>query len=298
MNCITFDCKTVTPLLMSGARKEIPELRPPSIKGMMRFWWRAMNGHQTLPDLKHEEALIFGSCGNNGERCPFSLQTKYLGQPASRQKIEFQSRVGNFSGFNGNEPFTITMRGYAEPTEAENTLKVAIRLGGLGKRSRRGYGAVQICKIQKNDAVNESLPLSLESICLELNSVVTGGFVVDNVNNKILPNPNVSRNSDAKYPHILEIEVGNPLSDMTDLLKKIMNSASDHNSYYTGEVKPGRFASPIYVTVADTEHGYVPIITTLNCAFSEKFEKTIAADPSAKMSTKSNSSDFKKDILS
>jgi CRISPR-associated protein Cmr1 len=47
-------------MFLSGADQNTPELRPPSIKGALRFWWRAMNGHLSLEDLKKREEEIFG----------------------------------------------------------------------------------------------------------------------------------------------------------------------------------------------------------------------------------------------
>ncbi len=41
MKSIKFTLETITPLFLAGADGQTPELRPPSIKGMMRFWWRA-----------------------------------------------------------------------------------------------------------------------------------------------------------------------------------------------------------------------------------------------------------------
>ena len=60
MNSITFECEVITPMFLAGADGQTPELRPPSIKGAMRFWWRAVNGHLQLKDLKEKEAEIFG----------------------------------------------------------------------------------------------------------------------------------------------------------------------------------------------------------------------------------------------
>jgi CRISPR-associated protein Cmr1 len=56
-----FECEIITPMFISGADGHTPELRPPSIKGMLRFWWRALNGHLGLIDLKKNEAIKFGS---------------------------------------------------------------------------------------------------------------------------------------------------------------------------------------------------------------------------------------------
>ncbi len=86
MKTITFTCETITPMFLSGADGSTPELRPPSIKGALRFWWRAMNGHLDLKDkedakgdiikgLKTLESEIFGGAGDGkAVRSSFSIQ--------------------------------------------------------------------------------------------------------------------------------------------------------------------------------------------------------------------------------
>lgn len=61
MKTVTFICKSITPMFMYGANQNEPELRPASIKGVMRFWWRAINGDLSLDELKEKEGEIFGS---------------------------------------------------------------------------------------------------------------------------------------------------------------------------------------------------------------------------------------------
>jgi len=40
---ITFDYETITPMFLAGADQGQVELCAPSIKGTLRFWWRAMS---------------------------------------------------------------------------------------------------------------------------------------------------------------------------------------------------------------------------------------------------------------
>jgi len=68
MSTITFKCETVTPMFMAGADGKEPELRAPSIKGVLRFWWRAINGYLELKDLREREAAIFGGSGKEQGR--------------------------------------------------------------------------------------------------------------------------------------------------------------------------------------------------------------------------------------
>ncbi|MEZ4851046.1 MAG: type III-B CRISPR module RAMP protein Cmr1 [Bacteroidia bacterium] len=66
MESITFTCKIITPMFLNGADGKTPELRPPSIKGALRFWWRAVNGHLGLGELRKMETEIFGGTGPGG----------------------------------------------------------------------------------------------------------------------------------------------------------------------------------------------------------------------------------------
>lgn len=44
MKGLSFKLQVITPLFLAGARQQHVELRPPSIRGALRFWSRAMMG--------------------------------------------------------------------------------------------------------------------------------------------------------------------------------------------------------------------------------------------------------------
>ncbi|QIB27290.1 type III-B CRISPR module RAMP protein Cmr1 [Caloranaerobacter azorensis] len=70
MKKVTLKCEVVTPMFIAGANSCVPEIRGPSLKGVMRFWWRALNGNLSFKDLnllKTEEAKIFGSSEKYGK---------------------------------------------------------------------------------------------------------------------------------------------------------------------------------------------------------------------------------------
>ncbi|MFQ5900776.1 MAG: type III-B CRISPR module RAMP protein Cmr1, partial [Thermodesulfobacteriota bacterium] len=76
MNTATFDCKTITPMFLTGAKGE-PELRVPSIKGAMRFWWRAVRGIDDIKRLNKEENEIFGGTGETEGRSKIAIRVMY-----------------------------------------------------------------------------------------------------------------------------------------------------------------------------------------------------------------------------
>ncbi|MBD3338447.1 MAG: type III-B CRISPR module RAMP protein Cmr1 [Candidatus Lokiarchaeota archaeon] len=82
MESIKFTCKLITPMFLAGADGKSVELRPPSIKGAMRFWWRASLWGIEKKSISHnylesEEGKIFGTASNNGKKSSFSIRIKF-----------------------------------------------------------------------------------------------------------------------------------------------------------------------------------------------------------------------------
>lgn len=164
--------KTITPMFLAGADGKTPELRPPSLKGALRFWWRAMNGHLSLEKLKEKEGKIFG---NTERRSRVVIRIKKAGlepNDTSESKEDFiikSDRVGKYKvpaidylaygleeqgGARGlerdyivrNKSFELNLR--ASDKEVENEVLKALyalaRFGGLGANSRNGFGSFVI----------------------------------------------------------------------------------------------------------------------------------------------------------
>ena len=64
MEQLQLTCEVVTPLFCPGADQLRPEIRPPSGRGAMRFWYRALAGRLVRDDvnkLQQIESRIFGT---------------------------------------------------------------------------------------------------------------------------------------------------------------------------------------------------------------------------------------------
>lgn len=182
MEKITFKCETVTPMFLAGADGKTPELRPPSIKAAMRFWWRAMNGNLPLAELKKKESEIFGGSGENEERSKFSIRVKNFKGNAVASKFPSQMVNATSKG----KTFSINILEYLAYGTQEyqkgigqvfireyypvgttfeieicydnslNTFKFAeifsliSQVGGLGSKSRNGFGRFKITN-ERND---------------------------------------------------------------------------------------------------------------------------------------------------
>lgn len=173
MHKITFECETITPMFLAGADSKTPELRAPSIKGLLRFWWRALHGHLPIEELRKEEAKIFGGAGEKEKKSSFSVVVRgnfksslkrFPNHPVS---VTSRSRGRTFhinildylayglleykKGFIRpyilpGSRFIVILSGFEKPVldEIKNVFWIFMNLGGLGSRSRNGFGNFQI----------------------------------------------------------------------------------------------------------------------------------------------------------
>ncbi|WP_250629787.1 type III-B CRISPR module RAMP protein Cmr1 [Rhodoflexus caldus] len=173
MKTITFTCETITPMFLSGADASTPELRPPSIKGALRFWWRAMNGHLSLEELKKKESEIFGGTEPaQRSKVIMRIGKRRLTNENTKQKdflpkgysvnvglgtmhaIDYLAYgIENFDpqkSFNreylrSQKEFDLVLS-FPENLQEEilKTLFVFSYFGGLGAKSRNGLGSISI----------------------------------------------------------------------------------------------------------------------------------------------------------
>lgn len=296
MQVLTITLKTITPMFLTGADGKTPELRIPSIKGALRFWWRAIQCNPSIEKLRDEEDKLFGSSDEKTGRSKFSLRIMNATLQSNNYK-PVPTKDFKAPAFKPDQTFNLVLSSYESFDRFEmisNLLKISLILGGFGKRSRRGFGSLTIVKENNSDF---TFDYSLQSICDLLNAIVPQGFKVDA--NKIIRINTVSE--DANYPYIKEIEIGNrPCSSWEALIKKIGNEAHSHDCYYTGFTeragqKSYRFASPVYVSIIMKQDSqYYPIVTTLNCAL----EEGVIDKLSNKEKKTDNTVTFKKAVLS
>ena len=130
MSRVLFECENIS-VDMAGANLNQQELRPASFKGVMRFWWRAMNGDKkNIEELREEEAKIFG---DTKRKSSFSIKMKkYQGIPTSF-KIEFIV-----------SPRCIL--------DIENFFKTVVLLGGFGKSAKKqNMGKIKIVRVKRDE---------------------------------------------------------------------------------------------------------------------------------------------------
>ncbi|OQB28969.1 MAG: CRISPR system Cmr subunit Cmr1-1 [Euryarchaeota archaeon ADurb.Bin190] len=184
------DFRIVTPLFMGGADPTVPELRVPGIKGVLRFWWRALAYGKNSGDLekiKELEGQIFGSTKHG--------QSRVIMEVSQNEQEPNDDQF--FRGFNGlaylgygpidrgvlirnylKPPIDATLnihiitnekddKGLGNSEIAENISFALITMGlfgGLGSRSRRGFGSFNILDLKRDGNCIFEQPGSLDDL--------------------------------------------------------------------------------------------------------------------------------------
>lgn len=189
MQSVRIRLEVITPMFMAGANSKTPELRAPSIKGMMRFWWRAVKGIDDPKELRKEEEKIFGGTEGAGKskvnlkfpqiksldsyvkeglkenfnlECRFKkgkLEGKHTGLCYLLYSVDLPKNKRKF--IMPKYPFELTLcsRDDTAFKQALASLWCAIHLGGFGVRARRGGGNLSVVGIE-DDAINNYLDFS------------------------------------------------------------------------------------------------------------------------------------------
>lgn len=263
MESISFECKIITPMFLTGADGRTPELREPSVKGAMRFWWRAINGNLDLKEMKSKEDEIFGSGGDNAKKSSFSIfiEKSQVNTDRCSPLPHHEDNKFKLNCFKEQEKFKIVFYINDEKRTNEKFIKnlflLLSYLGGLGRRSRRGFGSFKVEKI--NEEVVDNQSTNLTKIFETLKQISPNYKYNEKGEDSVIE---VKERSKFEYPWIEKIEIGK--KDSLDILLINIGKASHNNaSISLGSGKP-RFASPIYVSILNPGDKFQIVITTLH----------------------------------
>ena len=219
MKTIVFECETITPLFMAGADVQKPELRSPSIKGVLRFWWRAMT-YSDSPDNSFEELLqkegeSFGSTKKGVGRSKVSLVVRRNSrlETGSNVKDDYalswrsennRTLTGKDAGigyllysvivfgrgrkfFRHGQKFSVELKSHDPDTlkQACAAFWALVYFGGLGARSRRGGGNIGTTGVHGDLDVLKDGNEALEFIVKGSSSEEVKKWLVDNYSRAI-----------------------------------------------------------------------------------------------------------------
>ena len=197
----TREYELITPLFGGGTETQkadpVSVIRVPSIRGQLRFWWRAIRGGQfsSIAEMKKIEDLIWGSTEtpsaviielktveeakstNEKHKIPFTVEKyqnrrgedKYtvrnspkiapyatfplLPDKNQRKQAGWTSapvRIGLKFKIEIRHPETVPVKNGKEidlNDEVSATLWAWETFGGIGARTRRGFGAIRLCSV-------------------------------------------------------------------------------------------------------------------------------------------------------
>lgn len=266
----TYTLETLTPLMMHGWKEDTSphktaELRASSIRGVYRYWWRAVQYDITNSNLLLEkEGELFGKTKGNSRKSLVLLstpiligKTKEMARPhAKNPKLDVIAIV--------NQTFDVVLtfmkKDVAYQKELEAYFELTLLLAGFGQRSRRGAGAVQQQSItydtvdQYREAIMKQLTILGKAQYFKKEKT-SKTHILEIKNDRLL-----------RRPTLRNVYIGRSYRNAGDARKVISEAGHEYNNgklpkQYLGRVKGGRKASPLIGTVRKIGEGYYPIIS-------------------------------------
>lgn len=248
----------ISPMGLYGASSDSPEFRAQSIKGVMRFWWRAGLQATNLEKMCRQEEELFGYSRQEegtGGRAPFSISVQSDSDKVKRKKSPFlpNHQKGklcmSMCSFQPESKFIVTIRARSKEclNRAQSVFELTALLGGLGRRVRRGFGSFVISQLPEPKSLEEDALRTL--ILNKLMDVYGSGSYVTTSHDVIVPKkPPAS----FQYPNILSIRIKATSKTSEDVLKNIHKvshefSVPQHRSKLVGG--SGRHASPVCLSL-------------------------------------------------
>lgn len=177
----TVRVRLATPMLGGGSETKVPDLdqpfRPSAIRGALRRWWRATESFASEDEVKERERELWGMANEttaasrvrvevDAEPISESRRCRLAGNPAKAHLEDEQSNVvmavppyavGLFAGDLKNlravpPGATFSLR-IESDAAAKERLSIGIALaawltyGGIGMRTRRGFGALEVLEM-------------------------------------------------------------------------------------------------------------------------------------------------------
>ena len=244
----------VTPLFLRGSDNTRLDLRPPPFKALFRYWWRATVGETNADHLRSREGDLFG---NTKKRSPLSIRIPVhpilpsdLRHPLPHsQTFDAQAYLPG-----GRFNLTLTAPNLGDYT---NIAEIGFLLGGVGNRSRRGFGSIryQNWQFQTVQDLQDKVYQTLDAIAPGRITMGADSIQVNHPHG--LPD----------YPVIRTIYFSQAsCGNVDNLLSRIGQATHDHCDAALGSAAP-RMASPIHVRVHKIGNEFVPVVTQLNSVF-------------------------------
>jgi CRISPR-associated protein Cmr1 len=195
MHTLTATYRIVTPMFLGDADQKATEIRPPSVKGALRFWWRALNwgrirercrnDAEALRELHKEEAELFGAAAEENKssgQARFLLRAEYTQDKDKKEIVwdrfsgvqyllgqglwHFREKLLRPCIFPGLLKLELRLKPISEEQTQQliNALLALGLFGGLGSRSRRGLGSLAIQSIDDKSTGSIWVPNNISEL--------------------------------------------------------------------------------------------------------------------------------------
>ena len=269
------ECEVITPMFCYGANKNNPELRPSSIKGMMRYMFRISQLTLRTEELLKQENELFGDAIENPSPVRLAILGEKIKSGSSQFLFHKKTSPRNFISLGTRFNLRVSLRSNLQPSKDihfyESLLELSFLLIGIGGRSRKGRGRVQSSstfpKSLSAEEMKQEIRKCLNKLAISSEYELTGDEI----------KPLVWEDKKIKRPVIEKIEFGQPIQKQRDkeawkiLLTRLDDASSQTKHEYNkgekrtcrvlGQASSPRFSSSLIVGAVETADGLLPIYT-------------------------------------
>lgn len=275
---LSIRCYVTSPMMIHGADQNRVELRANAVKSAMRYWWRALHPDSASGETLYEQAVnIFGgTSGDSGKQSSFFLRVLHEldEDDFTRFNLLPHKQYGK-SPKNGIRPGSEFIIKIVEQrstgTDLYALLWLAGVLGGIGQRSRRGFG--NFIPASEWTEVPATLQ-DVEKYLLRVRPDLTLHYDLD----RYRLNVQFPEQKLLSIPYIKYIEQGSYCDDPVNLTTIVGRQTHEFKQLggpiYDASMGSGRprLASPVWVSILhdDDPIDVRPLVTTLNTCSPKK----------------------------
>ena len=285
--------ETVTPMFLHGYDNKVLELRPPPFKALFRYWWRAAVQDCDWKSLSAAEAELFGSTEG---KAPFSIRisgTTNLGPTKKYNPLPHKGGT-KMDAYDVGKPFNLCLitKNGSDTSTYKQIAKLGFLLGGIGNRSRRGFGSIREAAWNFADVsdLRKEILDTLNGVWNTCNAIASvpkkqfqiKDFCINSHTIEIIRSEGCDHDL-PKYPVVRRIFFGKPTDNFKDLLKQIgqeTHKAKLRNNDDTLGAGTPRMASPIVISIQMVGCQYIPVVTQLSSCYPKYTQRNIRRKPS------------------
>lgn len=269
MSKYTFRLTAISPWFLSGAEpRGQPELRSSSVRGQLRYWLRTVLGTQftNLKEVWEAESAVFGSTGQASAvtvrlygKTPEVDYVPMMPHKADQREREKSRGNAISEGYSASLEI-VTRPGVALPSHALTALQVWSLLGGIGKRSRRMFGAVEL---QTRDENVHWYPRSSspDAFAATVQEVLRNSIKVGTIA-RIPPFPTL--HPEHSWIIVGKRQIADPVEANVELFRDLLRTPRFRAHEQTfGQAVGGRRSSPLIAQVRTMGDGVIPVLTVM-----------------------------------